>query len=84
MNIKQKNKKQNCVTIGVYLLIHPAAGVLFDFKGVTEGLIMEAEKQKNKTRRNSIKNRKRKSKKVLGKLNGTRSITFSDLFNCLI
>jgi hypothetical protein len=48
MNIKQKNKKQNCVTIGVYLLIHPAAGVLF---------------AKNKTRRNSIKNRKRKSKK---------------------
>jgi hypothetical protein len=26
MNIKQKNKKQNCVTIGVYLLIHPARG----------------------------------------------------------
>jgi hypothetical protein len=23
-------------------------------------------------------------KKVLGKLNGTRSITFNDLFNCLI
>jgi hypothetical protein len=43
--------------------IHPAAGVLFDFKGVTEGLIMEAEKQKNKTRRNSIKNRKRNLKK---------------------
>jgi hypothetical protein len=41
--------------------IHPAAGVLFDFKGVTKGLIMVAEK--NKTRRNSIKNRKRKSKK---------------------
>jgi hypothetical protein len=26
------------VTIGVYLLIHPAAGVLFDFKGVTRGI----------------------------------------------
>jgi hypothetical protein len=32
MNIKQKNKKQNCVTIGVYLLIHPAAGVLLILK----------------------------------------------------
>jgi hypothetical protein len=27
-----KNKKQNCVTIGVYLLIHPAAGVLLILK----------------------------------------------------
>jgi hypothetical protein len=34
------------VTIGVYLLIHPAAGVLIDFKGVTKGLVMEAEKRK--------------------------------------
>jgi hypothetical protein len=38
------------VTIGVYLLIHPAAGVLFDFKGVTEGLVMEAEKSKKQNK----------------------------------
>jgi hypothetical protein len=34
MNIKQKKKKKQNVTI-FYLLIHPAAGVLIDFKGVT-------------------------------------------------
>jgi hypothetical protein len=35
MNIKQKRIKTELRDIGVYLLIHPAAGVLFDFKGVT-------------------------------------------------
>jgi hypothetical protein len=82
MNIKQKNKKQNCVTIGVYLLIH----LLQEFYLILrcyEGLVMEAEKQKKK--QESIKNKEKEiQKRVLGKLNGTRSITFSDLFNCLI
>jgi hypothetical protein len=38
------------------LLTHsPATGVLFDFKGVTEDLVMERKKQKKQNRRNSIK-----------------------------
>jgi hypothetical protein len=72
-----KNKKQNCVTIGVYLLIHPAAGVLLILK-VLQGLVMEAEKAKNKTRRNSIKNRKRKSKKSI------RKIKRNTIYNLLV
>jgi hypothetical protein len=36
---------------------------------------MEAEKKAKQNKRNSIKNRK-ETEKVLGKLNGTRSITF--------
>jgi hypothetical protein len=43
---------------------HPTEGFFCDFKGVTKGLVMEAEKaKKNQTRRNSIKNRKRNQKR---------------------
>jgi hypothetical protein len=36
------------VTIGVYLLIHPTAGVFIDFKGVTRGISYGRKKSKTK------------------------------------
>jgi hypothetical protein len=54
------------VTIGYFSFTLP--GVLIDFKGVTKGLVMEAEKTKKKTRRNSIKNRKGNPKKGIRKI----------------
>jgi hypothetical protein len=55
-----------------YLLIHPAAGVLIDFKGVTWGLVEK--KAKKQTRRNSIKNRKENKK-------GIRKIKRNTIYN---
>jgi hypothetical protein len=72
MNIKQRDKNR----IAWQLFIHCRSFI--DFKGVTEGLVMEERKNKTKQRKG-----KECKKKVLGKLNGTRSITL-DLFNCLI
>jgi hypothetical protein len=63
MNIKQKNKTE-LRDNGVYL-IHLLQE--FYLKVLPEGLVMEAEKAKNKTRRNSIKKEK-ESKKVVRKI----------------
>jgi hypothetical protein len=46
MNIKQKNKKQNCVILGFTYSFTLLSGFLCNFKVTFEGLVMEAEKRK--------------------------------------
>jgi hypothetical protein len=68
----KKNKKQNCVTIG--LLTHsPLQEFYLILKVLPEGLLWKRKKAKNKTRRNSIKNRKRKK--------GIRKIKRNTIYN---
>jgi hypothetical protein len=76
MNIKQKNKKQNCVIMG-FTSFTLLSGVLCILKVTFEGLVMEAEKRKKSNTRNSII-RKETQKKGVGKIkrNTTTTCTF--------
>jgi hypothetical protein len=77
MNIKQKRIKTELREIS--LLTHsPCCRSFFDFKGVTEGLVMEAENEKQNKRNRRIG--KGNPKKGIGKIKRNTIYNLSDLF----